>query len=66
MIKKQAMGGFKDYKPAMAMLALQFTYAGVNLSARAVLLEGVSPRVFVVYRQAIATLAIAPFAYLAR
>ncbi|XP_052183096.1 WAT1-related protein At4g30420-like isoform X2 [Diospyros lotus] len=44
------MGRFKDYKPAMAMLALQFTYAGVNLSTRAVLMEGVSPRVFVVYR----------------
>ncbi|KAA8522807.1 hypothetical protein F0562_009230 [Nyssa sinensis] len=57
------MGCLDDYKPAMAMLGLQFTYAGVGLSTRAALLQGMSPRVFVVYRQAIATLVIAPIAY---
>ncbi|KAM7477085.1 hypothetical protein LguiB_024328 [Lonicera macranthoides] len=60
------MGRFEDYKPAMVMFGLQFTYAGVSLSTRAALLEGMSPRVFVVYRQAIAFLVIAPIAYLSR
>ncbi|KAK2982358.1 hypothetical protein RJ640_001686 [Escallonia rubra] len=60
------MGGLGDYKPAMVMFGLQFTYAGVALSTRAALLQGMSPRVFVVYRQAIATLVIAPTAYLTR
>ncbi|XP_052183291.1 WAT1-related protein At4g30420-like [Diospyros lotus] len=61
------MGGlFKECKPEMAMLALQFCYAGLNLSNRAVLLQGFSPRVFVVYRQAVATLAMAPIAYWTR
>ena len=60
------MGGFDSYKPAMAMVALQFSYAGVSLSTRAALLQGMSPRVFVVYRQAIATLVIAPIAYISR
>ncbi|KAH7545677.1 hypothetical protein FEM48_Zijuj01G0119000 [Ziziphus jujuba var. spinosa] len=60
------MGGFGDYKPAMAMFGLQFAYAGVALSTRAALLEGMNARVFVVYRQAIATLVIAPVAYFSR
>ncbi|KAA8522806.1 hypothetical protein F0562_009229 [Nyssa sinensis] len=57
------MGCLDDYKPAMAMFGLQFTYAGAGLSTRAALLQGMSPRVFVVYRQAVATLVIAPIAY---
>ncbi|KAI3909580.1 hypothetical protein MKW98_013997 [Papaver atlanticum] len=57
------MGRWEDYKPAMAMIGLQFTYAAVALSTRSVLLQGMSPRVFVVYRQAIATLVLAPIAY---
>ncbi|KAK9274552.1 hypothetical protein L1049_021801 [Liquidambar formosana] len=60
------MGGFDDYKPAMAMFGLQFSYATVALSTRAALLQGMNPRVFVVYRQAIATLVIAPIAYFSR
>ncbi|CAK9140293.1 unnamed protein product [Ilex paraguariensis] len=60
------MGVLDAYKPAMAMVGLQFIYAGVSLSARAALLQGMSPRVFVVYRQAVATLFIAPIAYFSR
>ena len=60
------MGGFDGYKPAIAMFALQFCYAGVALSTRAALLQGMSPRVFVVYRQATATLVIAPLTYFTR
>ncbi|KAJ4959504.1 hypothetical protein NE237_026615 [Protea cynaroides] len=57
------MGFLEEYGPLMAMLALQFTYAGVVLSTKAALDHGLSIRVFVVYRQAIATLVIAPIAY---
>ncbi|XP_042500431.1 WAT1-related protein At4g30420-like isoform X1 [Macadamia integrifolia] len=57
------MGFWEQHGPLMAMLALQFTYAGVALSTKAALDHGLSTRVFVVYRQAIATLVIAPIAY---
>ncbi|XP_030535636.1 WAT1-related protein At4g30420-like [Rhodamnia argentea] len=60
------MGGFEDYKPVMAMSGLQFAYAALTLLARASFLQGVSPRVFVVYRQATATLFISPIAFLGR
>ncbi|KAF7152319.1 hypothetical protein RHSIM_Rhsim01G0012700 [Rhododendron simsii] len=60
------MGNLDYYKPVMAMLGLQFTYAGLFLLSRTALLEGMSPRVFVVYRQAIAALLIAPVAYFTR
>ena len=60
------MGGWEDYKPAMAMVGLQFGYAGVALVTRVAMLQGMSPRVLVVYRQAVATLAVAPIAYLSR
>lgn len=62
----QSMGRIDDYKPALAMIGLQFTYAGVALFTRAALLKGLSPRVFVVYRQGIATLLIAPIAFASR
>ncbi|XP_024962799.1 WAT1-related protein At4g30420-like [Cynara cardunculus var. scolymus] len=60
------MGWFEHNKPLMVMLVLQFTYGAVSISTRASLLEGMNPRVFVVYRQAIATLAIAPISYFSR
>lgn len=60
------MGASGDYRPAMAMPGLQCSYAGVALFTRAALLQGMSPRVSVVYRQAMATLIIAPIAYISR
>ncbi|GFP85495.1 wat1-related protein at4g30420 [Phtheirospermum japonicum] len=48
------------------MVACQFMYAGVNLSGRAALVQGMSSRVFVVYRQCIAFLLIAPLAFFLR
>ncbi|KAJ7979545.1 WAT1-related protein [Quillaja saponaria] len=60
------LGALDDYKPEMAMFGLQFAYAGVALITKAALLQGLSPRVFVVYRQAIATLVMAPIAYFSR
>lgn len=52
--------------PAMSMFMLQFTYAGLALSTKQALLQGMSPRVFIFYRHAIATLVIAPIAYFSR
>ncbi|CAN1228549.1 WAT1-related protein At4g30420 [Linum grandiflorum] len=56
----------ENYKPEIAMASLQFSYAVISLTGRAALLEGLSPRVFVVYRQAIAALTISPVAYFLR
>lgn len=60
------MGGFDDYKPLTAMVGLQLSASLVALFTRAALIQGMNPRVFVVYRQAIATLVIAPVAYVSR
>ncbi|KAG5225854.1 WAT1-related protein [Salix suchowensis] len=60
------MSSFENSKPALAMLGLQFSYAIVSLITRAALVQGMSPRVFVVYRQAIATVFIAPLAHFSR
>ncbi|KAA3490732.1 WAT1-related protein [Gossypium australe] len=60
------MGGWEDYKYPIAMMVLQLGYAGVALVTRAAMLQGMSPPVLVVYRQAVATLAVAPVAYLSR
>ncbi|KAJ0247469.1 WAT1-related protein [Hirschfeldia incana] len=60
------MGKFEEYKPAMAMIGIQMCYAGVTLSARATMVNGLSPRVFILYRQAFATIFIFPFLYFSR
>ena len=43
------MGEFDYYKPALAMIELQFIYAGLALFTRVALVQGMSPRVLVVY-----------------
>ncbi|XP_004149891.1 WAT1-related protein At4g28040 [Cucumis sativus] len=55
---------FDDYKPAVAMVGLQCIFAALAIFSRAALLQGMSPRVFVFYRNAIATLAMAPAIFL--
>ncbi|XP_027337870.1 WAT1-related protein At4g30420-like [Abrus precatorius] len=57
------MRGLDYYLPTMAMLLVQFLYAGNSLVVKTVLLQGMSPRVFIVYRHAFATTVIAPIAY---
>ncbi|KAG6421219.1 hypothetical protein SASPL_117769 [Salvia splendens] len=58
--------GFENYKPIIVMVMCQCAYAGLILSGRVALLEDFSSRVFVVYRQIVAFLLIAPFAYFSR
>lgn len=53
---------FSNQKACLAMVFIQFLYAGMALLSKAALNEGMSYLVFVVYRQAMATLALAPFA----
>eukprot|EP00262_Sarcandra_glabra_P019662 TRINITY_DN749_c0_g1_i1.p1 TRINITY_DN749_c0_g1~~TRINITY_DN749_c0_g1_i1.p1 ORF type:complete len:407 (+),score=52.72 TRINITY_DN749_c0_g1_i1:86-1306(+) len=49
-------------KPYLAMISLQFGYAGMNIITKVSLNRGMSHYVLVVYRHAFATGAIAPFA----
>ncbi|XP_076909792.1 WAT1-related protein At4g30420-like [Bidens hawaiensis] len=60
------MGHMEFYKPVIVVIMLQFTSAALYITIRASLLEGINPRVFVFYRQAVATLVIAPVAYFTR
>ncbi|EOA16883.1 hypothetical protein CARUB_v10005119mg [Capsella rubella] len=52
-----------QYKAVLALVFLQFASAGVALLTKAAFREGLSPTVFVVYRQAIATLFICPISF---
>lgn len=47
----------------IAILFIQFVYAGMALFSKEAISKGMNPFVFVVYRQAFATLALAPFAF---
>ncbi|XP_008795134.2 WAT1-related protein At5g07050-like [Phoenix dactylifera] len=53
---------FQRCKPYVAMISLQFGYAGMNVITKVSLNHGMSHYVLVVYRHAFATLSIAPFA----
>lgn len=52
----------KRCKPYIAIISLQFGYAGMNIITKVSLDRGMSHYVLVVYRHAFATVAIAPFA----
>ncbi|KAG0487881.1 hypothetical protein HPP92_006692 [Vanilla planifolia] len=53
---------FKTCKPYLAMVFVQFGYAGLSLISKISLNHGMSHYVLVVYRHAFATVSIAPFA----
>ncbi|XP_051129442.1 WAT1-related protein At1g44800-like [Andrographis paniculata] len=55
--------GFNKVKPYVAMISLQFGYAGMFIITLVSLNRGFSHWIFVVYRHAVATIVIAPFAY---
>ncbi|XP_051143242.1 WAT1-related protein At4g30420-like [Andrographis paniculata] len=60
------MGFFEQQIPTTAMIGCQILYSAVALSGRAVLLDGLSSKVFVVYRQCFAFFLIAPLAFFSR
>ncbi|EXB94903.1 hypothetical protein L484_023011 [Morus notabilis] len=51
-----------NYKAVMPMVVLQCITAGVTLVSKVALSHGMSPLIFVVYRQAFATIVMAPLA----
>ncbi|XP_022133530.1 WAT1-related protein At1g43650 [Momordica charantia] len=51
------------HKPYVAMLFVQCVYSGMALFSKAAISAGMNPPVFVFYRQAFATLAMAPLAF---
>ncbi|XP_042004477.1 WAT1-related protein At5g07050-like [Salvia splendens] len=53
---------YEKAKPYIAMISLQFGYAGMNIITKVSLNRGMSHYVLVVYRHAFATAVIAPFA----
>ncbi|KAJ4979449.1 hypothetical protein NE237_010229 [Protea cynaroides] len=62
----EIQGSFSNFidrsKPYIAMISLQFGYAGMNIITKVSLNRGMSHYVLVVYRHAFATAVIAPFA----
>lgn len=58
------MALLSNQKACLAMIFMQLLYAGMALLSKAALNKGMSYLVFVVYRQATATVALAPFAYI--
>eukprot|EP01018_Ginkgo_biloba_P010193 Gb_06678 [translate_table: standard] len=54
---------FEKSKPYIAMISLQFGYAGMNIITKVSLNRGMSHFVLVVYRHAVATAVMAPFAF---
>ncbi|CAN1165537.1 WAT1-related protein At4g28040, partial [Linum perenne] len=61
--KKPESSMGSSYKPGMIMVALEFSYAALALFTKAAFTGGLSPRIFVVYRQAIATLIMSSLAF---
>ncbi|GLT79251.1 hypothetical protein SLA2020_507450 [Shorea laevis] len=53
---------FSKIKPYLAAILLQLGGAGMDVLSKAALNQGMSNYVLVVYRQAVATIVIAPFA----
>jgi hypothetical protein len=61
-IKKLAMD-MADVLPFLAMVIVQFGYAGMNITSKLAMDSGMKPLVLVGYRQIFATIAMVPFAY---
>lgn len=55
---------FEKTKHHIAMICLQFGYAGMNIITKVSLNQGMSHYVLVVYRHAFATASIVPFAFI--
>ncbi|KAK9167618.1 hypothetical protein Scep_002809 [Stephania cephalantha] len=56
------LGFFRKIKPYLAMISLQFGYAGMYIVTMLCLNQGLSHYVLTVYRHAAATIVVAPFA----
>lgn len=54
---------YEKSKPVLAMISVQFGFAGMTIISKFALNQGMSHFVLVVYRHAVATLVLVPFAY---
>ena len=63
MISPRLVNAYESNKPYLAMLLVQTIYAGMALLSKVSISSGMKPSIFVVYRQAFATFALAPIAY---
>ncbi|KAJ9180363.1 hypothetical protein P3X46_008621 [Hevea brasiliensis] len=52
-----------DLLPFLAMVLVQFGFAGMNITSKLAMDSGMSPLILVSYRQIFATIAMVPFAY---
>ncbi|XP_057833300.2 WAT1-related protein At5g07050 [Cryptomeria japonica] len=55
---------FEKSKPSLAMIAVQFGFAGLNILSKFALNQGMSHFVLVFYRHLVATIVMAPLAYI--
>jgi hypothetical protein len=63
-MKFEIMGtSLASLMPLICLLAVHLGYAGMIIIARVALEEGMNQFVFVAYKEAVATMVIAPFAY---
>lgn len=53
---------YNQVKPFLAVILMQFGFAGMSIISKFALNQGMSQHVLVVYRHAVATAVIAPFA----
>lgn len=52
-----------EWKPFIVMIAIDFSFAAVNILLKKVLDEGMNHLVFITYRLSIATIFVAPIGY---
>ncbi|KAB5557310.1 hypothetical protein DKX38_008219 [Salix brachista] len=57
------LNAVENHKPYIAMLLVQFVYAGMALFSKAAIARGMNSFVFVVYRQAFASASLVPLAF---
>ena len=57
------LNAMENHKPYIAMLLVQFVYAGMAVFSKAAIARGMNSFVFVVYRQAFASVSLLPFAF---
>lgn len=58
------MGLIRRAKLLLAVILVQLGYAGLSIISVFALKKGMSPYTFIVYRMAIATIVLAPFAFI--
>lgn len=57
------MKGFDEWKPFIAMVAIDFAFATVNILLKKVLDQGMNHLVLITYRLTISTIFLAPISY---